>query len=284
MTYWIFKLADQTQYPDDHGRAYVFDNTHSVRVTPGDEFVYLDKRGGLYAFAGHGIIAKLRKRAPRKSELSRLMVRRIYTAILTEYIPYDPPVDISLRSREGRGNRLALGITDVNKQGWSGSVAPVHQSMFKRIVDRAYRIRRIAVSRPQPLDYEVPDTWSYSRTRHAQERFREAVLSRQNHTCAICGTTVREVLEVAHVSDYASDVGNRANPANGIGLCAFCHRAFDRGVFVITESGSVLFRTVERDSIAMAHADGISNEARLKLIDGVDGELLRRRLAEGQRT
>ena len=197
------------------------------------------------------------------------------------FVQSQPPLDISLRRREGRHNRSRLGITDVNKQGWSGSVASLHWAMFERIVELAYQQRSVAVTRPESSEYDVPDTWSVVRTRHAQERFKESVLSRQAYSCAICGTTVKEVLEVAHISSYAADVGNRANPSNGIGLCAFCHRAFDRGVFLITESGGVIYRRdSECDPIAMAHARGLSDGTRKKLIEGVDHELLRRRLSE----
>ena len=34
MTSWMFKLADQTTYPDRLGELYVYDNTHSKRVSP----------------------------------------------------------------------------------------------------------------------------------------------------------------------------------------------------------------------------------------------------------
>ena len=69
-----------------------------------------------------------------------------------------------------------------------------------------------------PSNYAIPDAWSLIRARHSLEQFREAVLRRQDYRCAICGTTLREVLEVAHISSYATDITNRANPANGIAL------------------------------------------------------------------
>ena len=36
MSYWIFKLSKQEQYPDDLGKTYVYDNRHSIRVSAGD--------------------------------------------------------------------------------------------------------------------------------------------------------------------------------------------------------------------------------------------------------
>ena len=193
---------------------------------------------------------------------------------------YQVPLDIRPHSHEGRRNRSALGITDVNKLGWSISVARVHQEMFERIIELAYRARVIEIPLPAPSGYEVPDRWSFVRTRHSQERFKKAVLDRQNHTCAICGTTVKDVLEVAHISRYASDARNRANPANGIGLCAFCHKAFDHGVFRISGSGRVEYRCeTQPDPIAEAHVNGLMGDARLGLLRGVNRQFLHSRLA-----
>ena len=156
MNCWLLKMADQAQYADEPGHTYVFDNTHSVRLAAGDAFVYLDKRGGCYAFTGHGVVAQLRQRAPRKSELLRPKITRIYSATLEDYVRYDPPLDIGLRRREDKLNRSRLGITDVNKQGWSGSVATMSRTMFERIVELAYQQGSIAVP-PRNRRFPRPD-------------------------------------------------------------------------------------------------------------------------------
>lgn len=46
MNYWVFKVSDRGSYPDSPGAEYVYDNTHSVRVAGGDEFIYLKKESG----------------------------------------------------------------------------------------------------------------------------------------------------------------------------------------------------------------------------------------------
>ena len=107
-------------------------------------------------------------------------------------------------------------------------------------------------------------------------------MDRQNRKCAVCGTTMQEVLDVAHISNYSSDIKNRANPANGIGLCSYCHRAFDKGVFVIRNDGWVYpTRDIEGDPIAKAHLRGLSQAGRRRLLAGVDKEFLSERLAKG---
>ena len=80
MTFWIFKQSEQEQYPDEPGQTYVYDNRHSVRVKPGDSFVYLDKRGGGYGFAGHGTVTQVSTGTAEIAEQGRFRVSRVYTA------------------------------------------------------------------------------------------------------------------------------------------------------------------------------------------------------------
>ncbi len=281
MTFWIFKQSEQEQYPDEPGQTYVYDNRHSVRVKPGDSFVYLDKRGGGYGFAGHGIVTQVSTRTAETTEQGQFRVSRVFTATLGDFVQYARSLDIRPFNVEGKRNRASLGITDVNKLGWSRSIAQVSPDLFTSIIELAYRRHCIAIAPPDAPDYSVPDAWSFVKRRHSVERFKQTVLLRQGFACAICGTTLREVLDVAHISRYSTDVKNRANPANGIGLCAYCHRAFDGGVFRLCENGVVsVAEGLNLDSVALAHVSNLSTEARLKLIKSINIELLRQRQLE----
>lgn len=278
MTHWIFKQSEQDQYPDRPGETYVYDNRHSVRVAAGDSLVYLDKRFGGYGFTGHGVVTRVRTRIPGNTEQHHTRMGHVYTADIGDYVPYARALDIRSSSPSGKRNRALLGITDANKLGWSRSIARISPSMYMQIVELAYQLRCIAVVPPDASDYVVPDAWSFEKRRHNLERFKEAVLSRQGYACAICGTKLKAVLDVAHISRYSTDVNNRANPANGIGLCAYCHRAFDGGAFILNEDGIVLTgEGVESDWVARAHISSLSAEARSERLNGIDTELLRRR-------
>ncbi len=251
-------------------------------MAAGDSFLYLDKRGGRYAFSGHGDIERVSSTRTTPTDSVTPRVRTIYTAELREYIGYSPPLDIRPNSVPGKLNRSILGITDVNRLGWSVSIASILQTRFEQVIELAYAESNVPLSPLQASDYEVPDTYSLVRRRHSLERFKATVLNRQNHTCAICGTTVKEVLDVAHISSYSSDTKNRANPGNGIGLCSFCHRAFDKRVFVIGDDGCVFpTRDIEGDPIAKTHLSGLSLADRRQLLAGVDREFLCKRLAYG---
>ena len=281
MTFWIFKQSEQDQYLDEPGRTYVYDNRHSVRVAAGDSFVYLDKRTRGYGFTGHGTVTQVHMKAPASTGPDQPKISRIYTAELGDFVQYARLLDIHPARTEGRKNRAALGITDVNKLGWSRSIAQISPVMYRSIVDLTYRRDCIALAPIDGEEYAVPDAWSFVRRRHSVERFKQMVLLRQGSACAICGTTLREVLDVAHVSRYSTDMKNRANPANGIGLCAYCHRAFDGGVFRLHETGIVsVAEGSDLDPVALAHVSSLSAEARLKLLNGIDSELLRQRQSE----
>ena len=278
MAHWIFKLSDQEVYPDEIGVKYVYDNRHSIHVATRDSFLYLDKRGGRYSFNGHGDIVGVSSRKPTPQESVTPKVRRIYSAQLGEYVRYSSPLDIRSNSIQGKLNRSKLGIIDVNRLGWSGSIASIPQTRFEEILDLAYAESVVSLDLLELDDYEVPDTYSLVKRRHSLESFKAKVLGRQNHTCAICGTTMKEVLDVAHISSYAGDPKNRANPANGIGLCSYCHRAFDGTVFTVHEDGEVFAaRDLGNDAIAKAHLSGLSSGGRVKLLAGIDKKLLRKR-------
>ena len=237
MDYWIFKQSDQSRYPDKPGILYVYNNTHSRHVRSGDAFVYLDKRNGRYAFNGHGMIQNITTTVLKESD-QQSQADTIFSASLCDYIEYSTPLDMRYDTATGKRHRATLGVPDFNKQGWSISVARVDRPMFDRIIDLAYE-KCITLETDQGVGDENSSDSSYVKRRYRQERFRDAVFRRQGYICAICGTTLKAVLDVAHISEWARDINNRTNPANGIAMCVFCHRAFDRGIFHLSTEGRV---------------------------------------------
>ena len=151
----------------------------------------------------------------------------------------------------------------------------LEQSMFDAILDLAYDTELPDVTPPANSEHEVPDTWSYTKKRHALGRFRKTVRERQGWTCLICGSKVREVIDVAHISPYASDPKNRANPANGIALCGFCHRAFDKHIIKIAPDAHVDVLT--QDIVARFHGSRMLQADRVLLMRGVALGLLESR-------
>lgn len=62
---------------------------------------------------------------------------------------------------------------------------------------------------------------NYSRRDKGYDKFRKAVLKRDNHTCQLYGA--KENLEVHHKKAYAKYIKLRTTVSNGITLCEKCH-------------------------------------------------------------
>ncbi len=78
------------------------------------------------------------------------------------------------------------------------------------------------------------------RVRLVQSFFRKSVLSSYNFTCSFCNIEIRQILIASHIIPWSADVERRADPRNGICLCAFHDRAFDRGVLSVGSSLEIL--------------------------------------------
>lgn len=272
MGFWIFKIAEQELYPDKPGAQYIYDNTHSVKVKQGDVFLYLDKTKG-YAFTATGIVKRLNERKPTTSESARTRkVRVVYTAQLGDVAWFSEPLSISPITKQGRRNRAQLGITDVNLLGWSQSMPSLSETMFATILEL------VELKGFMPADHEedfsVPDTWSKTKARPAMKRFTTAVLNRSSGVCVVCGSGLEGVVEAAHLSPYATDVKNRANPANGVCLCKYCHRALDLRLIAITPAGELLVEPEMTDPVARFHFDRLTADTRSRLLTGVDPHFL----------
>lgn len=72
-----------------------------------------------------------------------------------------------------------------------------------------------------------------SKVRLVQGFFRDSVLASYDYTCSFCGLCLTEMLTASHIIPWRCDEGRRADPRNGIALCAFHDRAFDRGLMTV---------------------------------------------------
>jgi putative restriction endonuclease len=73
--------------------------------------------------------------------------------------------------------------------------------------------------------------------------FRDRILRAYEYSCAVCGFDVRlgtvpVALEAAHIKWHQA--GGPDEEANGLALCTLHHKLFDRGVFTISNSMSVI--------------------------------------------
>lgn len=73
-----------------------------------------------------------------------------------------------------------------------------------------------------------------------QAFFRRAVLASYDDSCCACGIDVPALLTASHIVPWAHDERLRADPANGLCLCALHDRAFDRGLIAVSDEGTIL--------------------------------------------
>jgi len=73
------------------------------------------------------------------------------------------------------------------------------------------------------------------RVRLVQRFFRQAVLSSYGNACGVCALGIIDLLNASHIVPWARDEKRRADPCNGLALCALHDRAFDRGYMTFDE-------------------------------------------------
>jgi hypothetical protein len=168
---------------------------------------------------------------------------------------------------------------DLNTIGWSLSMARIERDLFMALLDAALVVGEKVQMWPKEVDWRIEDSWSLVRTRSRLRSFRDVVLHRHRFTCAMCGTRRRSVLEVAHIRRYAADRNQRANPANGICLCRFCHAAFDAGDVILYGNGRIVVLAEMDDDVSQSHFAGVPASVREGWLSGVDLRFLEERAA-----
>jgi hypothetical protein len=92
-----------------------------------------------------------------------------------------------------------------------------------------------------PLESDrVSEAEATVRIRLVQRFFREVVLSGYNFSCAMCNLDLVQMLNASHIVPWAIDKQRRADPRNGICLCALHDRAFDRGLITVSDDFTVV--------------------------------------------
>lgn len=87
---------------------------------------------------------------------------------------------------------------------------------------------------------EDTETVMQVKVRRAQSFFRRSVLANYDYRCTICQIDNLKLLNAGHIIPWSVDEHRRADPQNGLALCALHDRAFDRGLLTIDEEYRVV--------------------------------------------
>jgi len=118
------------------------------------------------------------------------------------------------------------------------------------------------------LDSDIPTEAQKSvRVRLVQRFFRETVLSSYNFSCAICSLNLPMLLNASHIIPWSVDKTRRADPRNGLSLCALHDRAFDRGLIGVDER----FHIILSSKVKVREASKLHKVGLLE----IEGQMLR---------
>lgn len=84
------------------------------------------------------------------------------------------------------------------------------------------------------------EKWAQTRVRIVQSFFRTTVLIGYDFRCAMCGLDLPPLLTASHIIPWSKDENRRADPTNGLSLCALHDRAFDRGFLTVNQSFAIV--------------------------------------------
>lgn len=114
----------------------------------------------------------------------------------------------------------------------------VSHGMYQALLDRVNSLEVNGLSDPASLIEHRIKQKTEGNQRSESSIFRKSVISRYGCKCQVCEVKQPELLDAAHIIDWAEGGVNRAE--NALLLCANHHRAFDRGLLKIKTDGSIV--------------------------------------------
>lgn len=161
---------------------------------------------------------------------------------LVNFASFDPVLrnrGIKGLKNAGRGDRELWEEFEADPERIAFESQTVAEALKNRIrtIDHPDEADRFEIESFEP---KVTDAERTVRVRLVQGFFRSAVLSSYREKCTICRLHLPELLTASHIVPWSVDVRRRADPCNGLALCATHDRAFDRGLIGIDESWRLL--------------------------------------------
>ena len=154
--------------------------------------------------------------------------------VVTHPSPNSTRCDVALGWIEGWDDVSAIFLITFGDRPHALLARPVEEEVPFILTDESPRIHRTSVARV------------------GQQRFKFRVIQRYGPSCAVCGLSVLDLLDAAHICPKRDRGGD--DPRNGIVLCASHHRAFDADMFMI-----------EPDSLAVRYRTGGPTAEELKI-------------------
>lgn len=165
---------------------------------------------------------------------------------LVNFASLDPSITKSGRSGLTGASRLDNEIWDEFHADWERLALECEH--LRQSLSREYRIGGDGEGESNEEDISVTDYTGETRQAIVQLRikqrfFRRAVLSSYRTCCCISGVSDERLLVASHIVPWSVDKSNRLNPSNGLCLSAIHDRAFDGGLFTLSNDWRVILST-----------------------------------------
>lgn len=136
-----------------------------------------------------------------------------------------------------------------------------HGNWEKLAAESQEAMESLKIKTTELAEFTIPsgpsEKESLVRIRRVQGFFRNAVLTSYKFTCAICELSISQMLCASHIIPWSVNVERRADPTNGLSLCSFHDKAFDRGLLTIDEKNNVcISKNMEVDNPSEMHKTG----------------------------
>ena len=150
---------------------------------------------------------------------------------LTNFASFDP----AHKSRNVKG---LANASRLDRAIWEEFNA--NPNLLAEQSEDAYARLELPSAVPAEVEPEIPsrptEAIATRPMRLVQGFFRRSVLAAYRYSCAFCRIDIPAVLTASHIIPWTSSVELRADPRNGLSLCALHDRAFDRGLMCVDEN------------------------------------------------
>jgi putative restriction endonuclease len=101
------------------------------------------------------------------------------------------------------------------------------------------------ISKMEKSDYYVEDNIAQRQVRQGQSAFSNTVKINYSNKCCVCGISTGSFLIGSHIIPWSERKETRLDPSNGLSLCSFHDKGFDKGYFTLDDH----YRIVVTDQI-----------------------------------
>jgi putative restriction endonuclease len=180
----------------------------------------------------------IHERNPKVIALAKILGRKVgaVSLKLANFARLDPTITSTGRKGMSHG---AKGEEEVWREFEQNPEALAFESTRLLANREGRKLEEVSDIDQRELPPEGIERERMVRVRVNQHFFRTAILAAYDQRCCVTGLAVPQLLVASHIVPWAHDPKHRMNPSNGLCLNALHDRAFDRGLMVVTKTGTV---------------------------------------------